>query len=192
MASGTVPPIDDISTLPQPTHITLLFRHHKSVTLLSVSPNQSFSIIKNLLLSALKSRNITSLHNSSHPADPVSLPASPADLEFGVLIDKRDSSKGWTLLTPDSTTAATSTKKKSVGSKADADTPAGAGLADGSWVAFRVRKAPQDGRDEARVDENGDVDVEMDEDQGWDVVLPTFEEEEEGAAEDDARDAIPN
>jgi len=183
MASTSVPSIDNVSTLPQPSHITLLLRHHKSTTLLSVSPSQSFESIKTLLLSALKARNIASLRNSSDPANPTPLPSSPDDLDFGVLSDKKDHSKGWTLLTPD-LTASSSAKKKSASSKAaDADTPSGAGLVDGSWLAYRARKSSGDG-DEAKVDENGEVDVDMAEDQGWDVVIPSFEEDE--LVEDDA------
>lgn len=179
MASANVPAVDDIATLPQPSHITLLLRHHKSTTLLSVSPIQSFESIKDLLLAALKARNISSLHNDSDPADPTPLPSSAADLEFGVLIDKKDASKGWTLLTPELAAASSSTKKKPASKTADANSPAGAGLADGGWLAYRVRKAPAAEGDEAKLDENGDVDVEMEEDPGWDVVLPSFEDDED-------------
>lgn len=193
MASTNVPAVDDISTLPQPSHITLLLRHHKSTTLISVSPTQSFESIKDLLLAALKAREVSSLHNESDPTDPTPLPSSAADLEFGVLIDKKDASKGWTLLTPDLATAAASSGKKKAASKSgDVNSPAGAGLVDGSWLAYRVRKSTQTEGDDANIGEDGDVDIDMEEDPGWDVVLPSFEDEEEEAEEEDVVQAGPS
>lgn len=188
MASANVPSIDDIATLPQPSHITLLLRHHKSVTLISASPSQSFDSIKELLLSALKARNISSLHNASDPTNPCPLPSSSDQLDLGTLIDKKDASKGWTLITPD-LAAATSTKKKSTTTKsAGTDTPAGLGLVDGSWLAYRVSNGSGRDSDKPAVDANGDVtvDADMQEDQGWDVVLPSFDDEELPTADDEA------
>lgn len=194
MSSANVPALDDISTLPQPSHITLLLRHHKSTTLISASPTQSFESIKDLLLAALKARNVSSLHNDSDPADPTPLPSSAAGLEFGVLIDKKDASKGWTLLSPDLATAAASSsgKKKSASKSGDVNSPAGVGLVDGSWLAYRVRKCAQTDGDEANIGEDGDVEIDMEEDPGWDVVLPSFEDEEEDDAEEEVVEAGPS
>lgn len=191
MASTSAPAVDNISTLPQPSHITLLLRHHKSATLISVSPTQSFDSIKDLLLSALKARNISSLPNASNPSNPTPLPASSNHLEFGVLIDRKDASKGWTLLTPD-LAASASAKKKPATKPADVDTPAGLGLTDGSWLAYRVRSAGVEEDDEAKVNLDGDVvvDVNMADDPGWDVILPAFEDEED--MEEETADAGPS
>lgn len=189
MSRAAVPPIDTLSTLPQPSHITLLFRHHKSAVFLSVSPNQPFSTVKQLLLSAMQARGISSLSSPTAPTNkPTPLPTEPDDIELGILIDKKDAAKGWTLLTPGSSSASglssKALKKKAAAAApssakpdGDIDTPAGAGLTDGSWLAYRVKQGLE--KEEPSVDENGDVDVEMNEDQGWDVVLPSFEEEEE-------------
>jgi hypothetical protein len=186
MAVANAPLIDDIATLPQPTHITLLLRHHKTVTLISASPTQSLDSIKALLLSALEARNITSLRNSSDPDSPYPIPSSPSQFELGILTDRKDASKGWTLITPD-LVAATSSKKKSAGKAADVDTPAGLGLVDGSWLAYRVSRDTSRDAEKPSIDASGDVVVDLDEpeDQGWDVVLPAFEDEEEDEIKDD-------
>jgi hypothetical protein len=187
----STPAIDTITTLPQPAHITLLLKHAKSTVFLSVSPQQSFTSIKSLLLSALQARNITSLPSSDGTT--TTLPSTPEGIELGVLIDKKDASRGWTLLDANSTTSAATSKsttkaKAKVGtSKDDPDTPAGAGLGDGSWLAYRVKK--EGSSDDVSVDENGDVVVpdDMEGDQGWYVVLPSFEEDEV-AGDDDGED----
>ncbi|KPI38849.1 uncharacterized protein AB675_5771 [Cyphellophora attinorum] len=191
MSTAAVPAIDSITTLPQPSHITLLLKHAKSTVFLSVSPQQPFTSIKSLLLSALQARNITLL--SSSDGTSTSLPSSPDGIELGVLVDKKDASRGWTLL--DSSTAATpksttKSKAKAATSKDDPDTPAGAGLADGSWLAYRVKK--EGSSDDVSVDENGDVVVDMEGDQGWYVVLPSFEEDEamDGDGDDAEMDGV--
>lgn len=189
MATAAVPAIDSPSTLPQPSHVTLLLRHHKSTTLISVSPTQSLTTIKTLLLAALKSRNITALHNSTDPSSPIPLPTDPTSIELAVLTDKKDASKGWTLITPEYVAAARKKAGSAAGKAADADTPAGVGLGEGSWVAYRVKRQQGKGKDVngVEVDEDGnvdvDVDVEMEEEQGWDVVIPNFEEDGEEVAE---------
>lgn len=75
------------------------------------------------------------------------------------------------------------------------DTPAGAGLIDGSFVAYRIRTSPtkksrtktsRKAKIDIEDDEDGDsiIDVDTDAhvdsaaDPGWDVILPTFEEED--------------
>jgi hypothetical protein len=171
MANTAVPDIDDISTLPQPSHITLLLKNHKSTTALSVAPTQSFSSIKDLLLSALKECHVEHLGDLLSPSTQTPLPASASDFELGILVDKKDASKGWTLLDTDAT--APSVGKKKAGG--DPNTPSGIGLVDGSWVAYRVPKAAKDNKND---NAGGEIDVEMDEDQGWDVIVPDFGDEE--------------
>jgi hypothetical protein len=171
MANTAVPDIGDIATLPQPSHITLLFKNHKSTTALSVAPTQSFSSIKDLLLSALQDCHVDLLGDPLNPSTQTPVPTSAVALELGILVDKKDASKGWTLLDTDAT-APSAGKRKAGG---DPNTPAGVGLADGSWVAYRVPQAAKDTEDD---NPNGEIDVEMDQDQGWDVILPDFGDED--------------
>jgi hypothetical protein len=193
MATANVPSIDNIATLPQPSHITLLLRHHKSATFLSIAPTQSFDSIKELLLAVLQARNISSLRNASDLTSPIPLPSSPDDLELGVLVDKKDASKGWTLIKPESASSNAAGKKKASSKSADTDTPAALGLSDGGWLAYRVAQHGARARREPSIDANGDVvvDVDLTEDPGWDVVLPTFDDDEEGV-EEEAAEAGPS
>ncbi|KAJ9616339.1 hypothetical protein H2200_000057 [Cladophialophora chaetospira] len=168
---------DDLAALPTPDMITLLFKCHKSTVALSVLPTTPFTEIKPLLLSALHSRNVTSLPNSD-----AQLPEDPEELEFGVLADKKDASKGWVPMEikEQEITGPKGTKKK-VGGKDSVlnESPLGAGLSDGAWVAYRVkpeRKEPQV-EDDAKMEGTPDIDIE--EDPGFDVVIPSFEDEAE-------------
>lgn len=163
-----------LTSLPTPSHLTLLFKNQRSTTLLSVLPSTPFSQITSLLHAALASRNYHSL------------PTDPSDLELGVLVDRKDPSKGWvsldTKIRQEEKGKGKADSKKGrpsggvVGSQKD--TPDGIGLGDGGWVAWRVRgstKAEEDDEDEVEDLLSGDMD-----DRGWDVVLPSLEEAEEG------------
>ena len=165
----------NLAALPSPVSVTLLLKNSKSTTLLSVQPTSTFDDIKALLLAALKCRNVSGT------------PESPAALELGVLADRRDTSKGWVTLHQRVQELATGkhAKKAASGKKiAQNDSVEGAGLVDGSWVAWRVRS--REGKVEnVQTDEDGDemaVDFDDEEDPGWDVVIPSYEDEEEEAA----------
>ena len=57
-----------------------------------------------------------------------------------------------------------------------------AGLVDGSWVAWRVRGKKKEGEVTMDDDGSGVVDIGSDveeEDPGWDVEIPKYEDEEE-------------
>ena len=172
------PTDDDLAALPTPDMITLFLKCHKSTTLLSVSPTKPFPEIKALLLAALQARNITTVPNSTTP-----LPANPEDFEFGVLADKKDPEKGWVPmeLKEQETTVAKGARKKAGGPKSgSSDTPEAAGLTDGSWVAYRVKTTE---KEKGQLDEEADFekgipDIEIDEDPGWDVVLPSVVDDE--------------
>jgi len=71
--------------------------------------------------------------------------------------------------------------KKKVGGKNSVlnESPLGAGLTDGSWVAYRMKPAQKEKQDEEMKDAEGTPDVEIEEDPGWDVVIPSFEDEAE-------------
>lgn len=168
MASGS----PDLAALPTPQSITLLLKNNKSTTLLSVQPTSTFDDIKVLLIAALNSRNAPDT------------PASPASLELGVLADRRDASKGWVpLYLRVQEIAAGKNAKKVAAGKQNAlnNSVEGAGLVDGSWVAWRVRNGGA--KDEnVHMDEDGDavvVDIDEDQDLGWDVVIPRYEDEDE-------------
>ena len=178
MASEVVAAVESISTLPQPSHITLLLKNHKSTTALSVSPVQSFISIKALLLEVLSECKVKYLGDPFNPGTQTPLPASPSQLELGVLADRKDASKGWVFLTDIGAVSSAATKKKA----GDPNTPAGAGLVDGSWVAYRVSKPTQS--NETGKEGDAAVDVDMEDDPGWDVILPDFGDElEEGQDE---------
>jgi hypothetical protein len=160
----------DLAALPTAQSITLLLKNHKSTTLLSVQPTSTFDDIKGLLLAALKSRNVPGI------------PESPVHIELGVLADRRDASKGWVdLLLRPQDLAAGKTAKKAVSGKKNVfnNNVEGAGLVDGSWVAWRVRTSGA--KDEKIVtDEDGDaVVVNIEEvEVPWDVVISRYEDDE--------------
>lgn len=171
---------EELAELPTPDMITLLFKCHKSTTALSVLPTKAFPEIKPLLLGALQSRNVKMMPNSTVP-----LPEDPEELEFGVLVDKKDPNKGWVLLEvkEQEVAGARNAKKKSVGKDSPLGlSPLGLGLADGAWVAYRIKVQQKslEGKDKDEDDdgqEPGTPDIEIDEDPGFDVVIPTFEDD---------------
>ena len=185
--------IEDLTALPELTDITLLLRHHKSVTALSVAPTHSLSSVKSLLLAALAARGISYLTQISTEHGTIESPLTEdaEEVELGILVDKKDHSRGWKLLTAKS--AKLTKKRKSAGapSKSDtageADTIESLGLTDGSWLAYRIK---QEHQTKPKTEPDGDVDFEIEEeaDPGWDVVLPSFEEEVDQKLDEDDDD----
>ncbi|ETI19713.1 hypothetical protein G647_08726 [Cladophialophora carrionii CBS 160.54] len=168
---------DELATLPTPDMITLLFKCHKSTVALSVLPTTPFAEVKPLLLGALQSRNIKTLPGSDTP-----LPEDPEDLEFGVLADKKDASKGWVpmVIREQEVTGPRGPKKK-VGGKDSVlnQSPRGAGLSDGAWIAYRVKPEQKEPNGEADDEADGTPNIDVEEDVGFDVVIPSFEDEAE-------------
>lgn len=161
----------DLAALPTPQSVTLLLKNKKSTTLLSLQPTSSFDDIKALLLAALQSRNVPNIPNS------------PASVELGVLADRRDASRGWVSLglRAQEIAAGKNAKKAVDGKKSVSNsTVEGAGLVDGSWVAWRVVQSAEG--EKVQTDEDGDavIDLEEREDPGWDVDFPKYEDEEDG------------
>jgi hypothetical protein len=84
-------------------------------------------------------------------------------------VDRSDLEKGWRLLQAEGGDIT----KTTAGKRASSGTLLAAGLDNGHLVAFRFRNPGEvQGSDE--VDEQGDLN-----DPGWDVVIPSFEDEEE-------------
>ena len=166
-----------LTTLPDPTSLTLLFKFARHTVLLSVSPTQPFSTTKSLLLLALESREISHIGSAPRPED-------GEDLELAILVDRKDVSKGWIALEVAERRRAEAAakgvgKKKGVqqtrvGGQGGEGTPEGLGLVDGAWIAVRVR---EDGKGGKRDGEDEDEFLEVDE-REWDVVVPSFEDEE--------------
>ncbi|KAF3386523.1 hypothetical protein F1880_000556 [Penicillium rolfsii] len=142
-----------------PRATTLLFKKHKTTVLLSLQSHEPLTAAKEKLLEALQSRNVTDVNG-----DPV--PSDPTLIELGVPVDRSDLEKGWKLLQTDEA-------KATAGKKASSGTILAAGLASGHLVAFRFRK-PGDVPASDEVD--GDIELN---DPGWDVVMPSFDDEEE-------------
>ena len=89
---------------------------------------------------------------------------------FGIPVDKNDISKGWVGLDIPAVEVEDNlgSKKKVGGKKSVLNTsPAGAGLKDGGMLAFKFRG------EDALVDQDG---LDMD-DNDWDVIMPTYEDE---------------
>lgn len=97
------------------------------------------------------------------------IPSDSALIDFGVPVDRSDLEKGWKLLQTDGG----DTSKSTAGKRASSGTVLAAGLDNGHLVAFRFRKpgdVPANDEDDADIYSN---------DPGWDVVIPTFDDEEE-------------
>ncbi|CAF9918684.1 MAG: hypothetical protein HETSPECPRED_003832 [Heterodermia speciosa] len=159
-----------------PSQWTLRFKYHRTTIILLVAPTASFSTIKSSLLTSIRATGLTSI-----PPDPSPIPTSPDDVILGLPLDRNELDKGWIdLLIPEEDSTDTSggqgagkgKKEKGTGVRKGSvlnESPLGAGLRDGDVVAFRWRK-------------------ERGEEGEWDVVIPSFDEEdEEYEAEEAAR-----
>ncbi|KAL9063818.1 MAG: hypothetical protein Q9161_009255 [Pseudevernia consocians] len=137
---------------------TLRFKQHKTTILLFVQQSQPFDSIKRDLLDAIKATGIQDINGNTLPSD-------PKDIEFGVLRDKNDHSKGWVALKiPEAEDGDTKGKGVKKGSVLN-ENPLGAGLKDGAMLAFRFAKAAEEGG--------------MDKDDEWDVIIPSYDDEDE-------------
>ena len=158
----------DPAALPTPEHITLFLKQHKHTVLLSVIPTTPFAEIKSLLLATLQSRNVTLI-------DGAPLPNEPEEIEFGVLRNKRNPAEGWVSLdVKEMEVYDTKGGKRKVGGPKSVlnESPAGAGLSDGSMLAFRFRTK----RKEDSPEDNDNMEIE--DDPGWNVILPSYDDEE--------------
>lgn len=124
------------------------------------------------------------------------LPSNPSALELGILADRRDPTKGFVYAEDRASIAQTvSSSKKKTGAKSNQgpiETFADLELRDGAWVAYRLRtRVEVDADADADADEGAedmDVDVEVSGslNQEWDVVVPSYDEEEQEGADGSA------
>ncbi|MCJ1421386.1 hypothetical protein MMC32_007749 [Xylographa parallela] len=142
---------------------TLRFKQHKVTVLLFVEQTQPFSSIKADLLNALQGRGYSEINQRPLPSD-------AEDIILGLPIDKNDPSKGWIGLDIPAMDMEdeTGNKKKMGGKKSVLNaSPLGAGLRDGSLLAFKFRS------ENAKKDDDG---LDLD-DSDWDVIMPSYDEE---------------
>jgi hypothetical protein len=157
---------------PSPLHMTLLFKCARHTVLLSVLPSTPCAKIKSLLLLALQARNITSIAGISVPS-----PDQAHKVEFGIPREKKDLKKGFISLEMAEQDLMDSKggKRKASSNKATPnENPTGAGLVDGSVLAFRFKQ-----EDDVDMKEEGDDEAQLQEDPGWNVELPRYDDEEE-------------
>jgi len=122
-------------------------------------PSETIPSTKSALLKALQARGLKDING-----DPV--PEDPAEIELGVAVDKNDLEKGWTSLEPLEFEDDEAPKRGA--KKATSQSLKAAELYNGQAVAFRFRKPGKEG--------STDLDLE---DLGWDVVVPSLDDEEE-------------
>ncbi|KAL4921067.1 hypothetical protein BDW62DRAFT_198512 [Aspergillus aurantiobrunneus] len=155
------PAYKDNNIMSDPLSWTLLFKKHKTTVLLVLPPSETIPGTKSALLKALQARGLKEING-----DPV--PEDPLDIEFGVAVDKNDLEKGWTSL--EALQLEDEGPKRSAGKKATSHSLKAAEINNGQSIAFRFGKARKDGPDNP-----ADLDLE---DPGWDVILPSLDDEE--------------
>ncbi|KAJ5863730.1 uncharacterized protein N7529_005646 [Penicillium soppii] len=145
---------------------TLFFKKHKTTVLLLIQLHETLDSTKEKLLYALKSRAYTDING-----DPI--PDDAFDIELGVPIDRAHPEKGWRRLEADASELDDegAPKKNKGKSKKDSPTLRDSGIDNAHVIAFRFRKI-----DEVQ---NNEVDAALDiEEPGWDVIIPSLDDEE--------------
>lgn len=155
-------------TAPTPSHLTLLLKHGRSTTVLSALPETPLSTLKSQLLQVLSARGLSQL-----PGSPTPLPTSAEDLELGVLVDKHEPGKGWISAESVSVLSPISNKPSKKKPRGVVETVGDLELKEGGWIAYRIRGPPIGGDDE-------DEEIEAVSDPGWNVEIPSFDDEEGG------------
>lgn len=136
-----------------------------------LQPHESLDFTKERLLDALKSREVKNINGDIVPDD-------SCDIEFGEPVDRADLEKGWKRLQADAPEIDDegAPKRNKGKSQNDSATIMEAGLQNGHAVAFRFYKSSEG--------QNGSLDMGLDmqldgEDPGWDVVMPSYEDDPE-------------
>ena len=137
--------------------LTLRFKNHRITILLLCQQSQSFTSIRQDLLESIKATGIENINGTF-------IPSNPEDIILGVPLDKNDLTKGWVNLEipefDESEAQGKGVKKGSVLNQS----PLGAGLKDGALLAFKFKK------------ERASDEIELDDE--WDVVMPSYEDED--------------
>lgn len=189
-----------------PLHYTLRLKLHKTTILIVADPLGPLSDIKTELLRALTARYHNSNKTISTASGPARIPSSEADILLAKPADAHDASKGWRRLKtasdvagdhmnwptaqddvdededadsfhvvtkPDSNAKSTTAKRSNniTPTPSLPTSPREAGLKDGAVLAFKFRghAVRWGGGDEG-------VGMEVDEDEEWDVVVPSYED----------------
>lgn len=143
---------------------TLRFKHHKTTTLLHVDPLQSMISVKAELLRSLKDT-----HPNGQLSSGVAIPDTPSDIVLGKAKDVHDlTNGGWERVYTNDASLNEAKKKKVLPD----DCPKGVGLKDGSVLAYKFKSEELDMEDEGL-----GLD---DEDEKWDVVIASYDENAEG------------
>lgn len=118
-----------------------------------------------MLLKALKSRGITEINGDT-------VPESATGIELGVPIDRNDLERGWQKLEIPSQETKDGDKKRVVGGKKSVLNMSlqGADIRPSQPLVFRFREEDDKEKDE--------LEKQLD-DPGWDVIIPTYEEDDE-------------
>ena len=163
-----------------PQHETLLLKNSTHTILVSQLPTAPISSIKRDLLKALASRGISELPLGT----PVPSVEEIEKVQLGLAIDRKDLTKGFKLLREspliDGEEGKGKGKAKAVPKSKNSltnDTVIGAGLRDGDVIAFRFKISDEKSVDGEDFDMMGDLDD--DQERTWNVILPSFADEEE-------------
>ncbi|KAF2247556.1 hypothetical protein BU26DRAFT_349567 [Trematosphaeria pertusa] len=182
------------SPFPTPQTWTLRLKSRKTTVLLYTDPLHTFATIKAHLYTALQETGL----RDPDTGENIPLPASPSDIQFGRPVDVNNAEKGFqlgeweydALLLEDEDDNGGKGKGKAkakagrprksepgtgtVGAENVRDCPKGAGLHNGSVLAFRWRG---DGREEQGEEEDFEmVGGAVDKPDMWDVTLASFED----------------
>ncbi|KAI9728412.1 MAG: hypothetical protein M1828_003812 [Chrysothrix sp. TS-e1954] len=144
----------------EPSHLTwtLRLKHNKDTTLLHVGQLQPFDDIKEELLEALR---------QTHPDGKLDgiadIPEDPTDVILAKPKDAQDYTQGWIRLNPEGFSEdEEGSKKRIISRKVAEDSPKAAGLKEGAVLAYKFKTEKDEGLG--------------DEDENWDVVIPSFED----------------
>ncbi|KAL4955874.1 hypothetical protein BDW69DRAFT_159831 [Aspergillus filifer] len=137
-----------------PLSWTLLFKKHRTTVLLVLPPSETIANTKSALLKALQARGLRDINGDAVPED-------SSDIELGVAVDKNDLEKGWTSIETPQLEDEDAPKR---GKKAANMSLKAADITGGQSIAFGFRKPV-----------SADLDLE---EPGWDVVLPSLDDEE--------------
>jgi hypothetical protein len=169
-------------TTPSPQTWTLRLKSRKTTVLLHVDPLDTFSTIKSNLYNALQETGL----KDPDTREPISLPDSPSDIQLARPVDVHDAQQGfqlgeWERSVDESEEDGGKGKGKAKASNKSGsgttagnmrDCPKGAGLKDGSVLAFRWAG-------DGTVDGGDDADMDQDLEQGsnmWGVKLASFDD----------------